>query len=47
MNGEGVGMATNQTPEHARAFKHADGSNGPVALIMGGNCVEIPAYAKD
>ena len=34
-------------PAIKRAFKHADGSNGPVALIFGGNCVEVPAYAKD
>ena len=34
-------------PAIMRAFKHADGSNGPVALIFGGNCVEVPAYAKD
>ena len=34
-------------PAITRAFKHADGSNGPVALIFGGQCVEVPAYAKD
>ena len=34
-------------PAIIRAFKHADGSNGPVALIIGGNCVEVPAYAKN
>ncbi len=34
-------------PAITRAFKHADGSNGPVAVIMGGNCCEVPAYAKD
>ncbi len=34
-------------PAIIRAFKHADGSNGPVALIFGGQCVEVPTYAKD
>ena len=34
-------------PAIRRAFRHADGSNGPVALIFGGDCVEVPAYAKD
>jgi len=34
-------------PAIGRAFGHADGSNGPVALIFGGDCVEAPAHAKD
>jgi sulfopyruvate decarboxylase subunit alpha len=34
-------------PAIKRAFKHADGSNWPVALVFSGNCVEVPAYAKD
>ncbi len=34
-------------PAIGRAFGHADGSNGPVALILGGDCVEVPAHAKN
>ena len=34
-------------PAIGRAFKHADGSNWPVALVFSGNCVERPAYAAD
>ena len=34
-------------PAIKRAFKHADGSNWPVALVFSGNCVERPAYAAD
>ncbi len=34
-------------PAIKRAFRHADGSNWPVALVFSGDCVELPAYAKD
>ncbi|MBL8665181.1 MAG: hypothetical protein JNM29_20270 [Candidatus Odyssella sp.] len=34
-------------PAIKRALLHADGSQWPVALAMTGNCVEVPAYAKD
>jgi sulfopyruvate decarboxylase subunit alpha len=34
-------------PAIKRALQHADGSQWPVALAMTGNCVEVPAYAKD
>lgn len=34
-------------PSIKKAFRHADGSNWPVALIFSGNCVELPDYAKD
>ena len=34
-------------PAIARAFKHADGGNWPVALVFSGECVELPDYAKD
>ena len=34
-------------PAIKRAFRHADGSNWPVALAFGGDCVELPDYAKD
>ena len=30
-----------------KAIKHADSSQWPVALVMSGECVEIPDYGKD
>ncbi len=34
-------------PSIKRALLHADSSQWPVALAFTGNCVEVPAYAKD
>ena len=30
-----------------KAIKHAESSQWPVALVMSGDCVEIPGYGKD
>ena len=34
-------------PSIKRALAHADSSQWPVALAFTGNCVEVPAYAKN
>ncbi len=34
-------------PTIKKAIKHADSSQWPVALVMSGECVEIPDYGKD
>jgi len=34
-------------PAIRKAFYHADSSNWPVAMVFTGECVEVPAYAKN
>ncbi|MDH3232727.1 MAG: molybdopterin-dependent oxidoreductase [Alphaproteobacteria bacterium] len=34
-------------PSIKKAIKHADSSQWPVALVMSGECVELPNYGKD
>ena len=34
-------------PMIRKAYYHSDSSNGPVAMIFTGECVEVPAYAKN
>jgi sulfopyruvate decarboxylase subunit alpha len=34
-------------PTIRKAYYHADSSNWPVAMVFTGECVEVPAYAKD
>ena len=34
-------------PAIKKAYYHADSSNWPVAMVFTGECVEVPAYAKD
>jgi len=34
-------------PAITKAYYHADSSNWPVAMVFTGECVEVPAYAKN